>query len=133
MRLPGSMPGGLIMITGEDDQAIWQPPPAELALRRDEAHVWRARLDQPERLAEFLATLAPDERERADRFRFQKDHDHFITARGVLRALLSRYLHVSPADLSFGYSEHGKPSLAGHHSGDLRFNVSHSHELALFA
>ncbi|HKP10473.1 MAG TPA: 4'-phosphopantetheinyl transferase superfamily protein, partial [Blastocatellia bacterium] len=35
--------------------------------------------------------------------------------------------------LSFGYSEHGKPSLAGSHSGDLRFNVSHSHELALFA
>ena len=102
-------------------------------MSRDEVHVWRARLDQPQRLAEFSATLAPDEKARADRFHFQKDRNHFITARGVLRALLSRYLRVRPADLAFNYSAYGKPSLASRHGDALRFNVSHSHELALFA
>jgi 4'-phosphopantetheinyl transferase len=111
----------------------WQLPNAEMDLPRSEVHVWRARLDQPHALANWLNTLAPDERERAARFHFQKDRDHFITARALLRAILSTYLKVRPDHLSFGYTAHGKPFLVGANGGDVRFNVSHSHGLALFA
>ncbi|MFL6214166.1 MAG: 4'-phosphopantetheinyl transferase family protein [Blastocatellia bacterium] len=121
------------MFIREDTQTIWQSPPAELSLPRDEVHVWRARLDQPQRLAEFSATLAPDEQARAARYHFQKDRDHFIAARGLLRLLLSRYLQINPANFSFCYSAFGKPSLASHHGADLCFNISHSHDLALLA
>lgn len=77
--------------------------------------------------------LAMDEQARAARYRFPKDRDHFIAARGLLRVLLSRYLRVSPADFTFLYSGLGKPSLAEHQGAGLRFNVSHSHGLALLA
>jgi 4'-phosphopantetheinyl transferase len=133
MRLAESVFGSLFMLTDEDAQTIWQPPPAELSLARDEVQVWRARLDPSPQLADFSAMLAADERARALRYRYQIDRQHFIAARGLLRLLLSRYLGVSPADLSFRYSALGKPSLAGEHNADLRFNVSHSHGLALLA
>ena len=121
------------MRTDENAETIWQPPGVELRLPHHEVHVWRARLDLPRALPGFLATLAPDEQGRAARFHFQKDRDHFIAARGLLRAILSRYLTRRPDELSFSYSAHGKPSLASEHGSDVRFNVSHSHGVALFA
>ena len=83
-------------------------------------------------------------------------------ARGLLRAILGRYLGVEADQLRFGYSAHGKPSLAGNRgqgsgareqgsgvggefgphpwpllpgpcASSLRFNLSHSHSLALYA
>ena len=104
-------------------------------LGRDEVHVWRASLDQaPARIQGFLHTLAADERARAERFYFERDRDHFIVARGVLRAILGRYSSRAPEGLSFCYGAHGKPALAGHSGADaIRFNVSHSGELALYA
>jgi 4'-phosphopantetheinyl transferase len=121
------------MLSDQDSETIWQPPNADQSLPHDEVHVWRASLDQPPWLSDFFATLAADERERAARFHFQKDRDHYITARGLLRTLLSHYLKLRPHDLSFGYSAHGKPFLVSPPASDLRFNVSHSHGLGLFA
>src|SRR5690349_18966903 len=77
MRLSESTFGSLIMLTDEDAQTIWQMPPAELSLPRDEVHVWRARLDRPQQLADLRATLAPDEQARAARYYFQVDREHF--------------------------------------------------------
>jgi 4'-phosphopantetheinyl transferase len=76
--------------------------------------------------------LSADERERASRFRFARDRDRFIGARGLLREILALYLNASPERLSFGYGAHGKPFLAGEHS-TLRFNVSHSFDTMLLA
>jgi 4'-phosphopantetheinyl transferase len=111
------------------------PPPARLALPARELHVWRARLDLPgEVLDRLRAGLAEDERARADRFRADVDRRHFVAARGTLRVLLGRYLAVRPADVAFRYSAYGKPALARPASaGRLRFNVSHSGGLALYA
>ena len=112
--------------------ATWSPPPPSLALGDDEVHVWRAELDPATEVIERLQqTLAADERERADHFYFERDRRHFTVARGVLRALLGRYLGEEPNRLRFNYSPHGKPALAT--DGDLRFNLSHSHGLALYA
>jgi len=78
--------------------------------------------------------LTADERARAERFYFRKDREHFIVARGLLRIILGRYLKIDPGQLRFCYSAHGKPSLArGSGGDDLRFNLSHAVELALFA
>ncbi len=115
--------------------ACWQTPPADLRLESGEAHVWLGALDAPpEKLQELRAVLHPDELARADRF-FQAHHRvHSAAARGVLRTLLGRYLGVAPQSVEFQFNSFGKPSLAGAlAAGGLRFNVSHSHGLALFA
>jgi 4'-phosphopantetheinyl transferase len=98
-------------------------------------HVWRAALDVPESQVRSLwDTLTADERQRAERFFFEKDRTHFVVARGLLRVLLGRYLRQDPPRLRFTYGPHGKPALATDPGGvALRFNVSHSHGLALYA
>jgi 4'-phosphopantetheinyl transferase len=114
---------------------VWNPPPRTLVLDCDEVHIWRATLDRaPSQIQDFLHTLAADEQARASRFYFARDREHFIVARGVLRAVLGCYLNRAPECLSFCYGAHGKPGLAGQHDEDaIRFNVSHSHGLALYA
>jgi 4'-phosphopantetheinyl transferase len=95
-----------------------------------EVHVVRRALPAPtERLAALRALLSPDERERAERFLLDQDRNEFESARGYLRELLAGYLTIDAASLHFTYNNHGKPEL----SGDLRFNVSHSGGLALYA
>ncbi|HEX8652350.1 MAG TPA: 4'-phosphopantetheinyl transferase superfamily protein [Pyrinomonadaceae bacterium] len=113
----------------------WSASPHTLRLAGDEVHVWRASLQcSAQRVEGLLSTLTGDERGRADRFYFPKDRDYFIVARGLLREILSCYLGVRPHQLRFSYSSYGKPSLTGEFDADtLRFNLSHSHGLALFA
>jgi 4'-phosphopantetheinyl transferase len=110
---------------------MWSSAPESLSLSSGEIHVWRARLEQPAEVQEsFLRTLADDERARADRFHFEKHRRRFVLARGFLRALLGRYLEIEPAEVAFAYGPYGKPSLAD--DSDLQFNMSHSHELAVY-
>lgn len=112
------------------------PPDGSLDLDRATVHVWQARLDQfAVRQGQMLELLSADERERAARFHFAKDRRHFIVARALLRTLLARYLNLPPHHLSFSYGPYGKPALAGEGESRalLRFNVSHSHGVALYA
>ncbi len=75
--------------------------------------------------------LSAEEKERVARFRKERPRKEFILTRGTLRCLAAAYLGASPLDLSFRYSEYGKPILDG--PGDLHFNVSHTDGLALIA
>jgi 4'-phosphopantetheinyl transferase len=113
----------------------WRPPSAELTLSSSEVHVWQASLDPAASCVEQLQrTLSAEELHRAARFHFPRDRRRFIVARGVLRDILSRYLSVPPAELGFRYSAYGKPALADMTDEEgLCFNMSHSHEMALFA
>ena len=113
----------------------WSLPPAHLVLPRDEIHVWCASLDQPPARAAYLEqTLSLDERSRAQRYRFARDRQHFIIRRGLLRQMLGDYLGIEPGSLRFRSGPYGKPELAEMPGAYMpHFNVSHSHELALFA
>jgi 4'-phosphopantetheinyl transferase len=106
-----------------------------LTLQSDEVHVWRAVLDVPEAQVRSLwYTLTADERQRAERYVFEQDRTHFVVARGLLRVLLGGYLRQDPPHLRFTYGPYGKPALATDTGrASLRFNVSHSHGLALYA
>jgi 4'-phosphopantetheinyl transferase len=114
--------------------AIWRHPPVWPALSRDEVHVWRAVLVQPNPVIQALwYTLDQGERDRAERFHFQHDRERFIVAHGLLRTILGGYLGVVPRQLRFCYGAYGKPGLAPECDTALSFNLSHAHELALFA
>ncbi len=96
--------------------------------------VWVTSLDQlADRAGDFRSVLAGDERARADRFYFERDRRRFVVCRGVLRMLLSDELDVDPGRIEFSYGPYGKPSIASPRGRDVKFNVSHSDGLALFA
>jgi 4'-phosphopantetheinyl transferase len=113
---------------------------------KDVVHVWRANLAT---VADELGNLlCAGERARAARLVSERNRLLWIRSRGVLRALLARYLLLDPRALRFSREQHGKPMLdstgarpapaAGpgserSASADLRFNLSHSGELALYA
>lgn len=107
-----------------------EPPP----LRSDEVHVWQADLESLSIPESCETILSPDECQRAARFRFTRDQGRYKHCRLLLRMLLAKYLQIEPAHISFCYSAHGKPSLAGNvGTSDVRFNLSHSGEKAVFA
>ena len=109
------------------------PLSVTLTLKLDDVHLWHATLD--DRLVDRLEPLlSEDERMKAERFRFDKDRNRYIVARGLLRTILASYLHIGPPELRFSYADKGKPNLE--HSDDnnsLKFNLAHSHEMAIYA
>src|SRR5215468_1627086 len=103
-------------------------------LARDEVHSWCFRLDvPPETSACLYATLTGDERNRSARLRLEGDRQRFIVAHGMLRELLGRYLGAHPGQIRFVYNAFGKPDLPPDFGPPLKFNLSHSADLALVA
>ncbi len=114
------------------ESKIWARPPHSLKIEMGEVHVWRAGLDRADSVVQELReTLGADEIDRANRFHFERHRRDFIVGRGLLRRLLGLYLGVEPAALKFSYGPYGKPALDS--SDRLRFNMSNSHGVALFA
>jgi 4'-phosphopantetheinyl transferase len=67
--------------------------------------------------------LSEDERQRAERFHFVRDHHMFTACRAKLRRLLAERTGTLPESLTFDYGHRGKPSLRG---SALSFNLSHA-------
>ena len=129
--------------------------PHPVGTPRQEIHIWRVPLVQPQTVADRLEQLLDsEERERAARFHFAEDRIRYTIAHGALRSILARYLNQAPADLSFQRGRFGKPCLsfpteprgrkraAGRResgaapaqpSPALHFNLSHSRDLAVIA
>jgi 4'-phosphopantetheinyl transferase len=104
------------------------------ALAEKELHVWRASLDAPPLVLRRLTnTLNTNEKERAERFLVPQAREHFAASRGVLRGLLATYLEIDPVSVELQYGPEGKPSLSSLHNSQIRFSVSHSQGMGLFA
>ena len=110
----------------------WPPGPVRPLLAPGEIHLWRATLDDPVRLAGAEAVLSRDELLRAGRFAHVLDRERFISAHGALRMVLGLYVSMDPQSLEFRTGPMGKPALVQTFT-DLRFNLSHSGDLALIA
>lgn len=125
-----------------------------IVLMRNTVQVWQISLQgfaskSDELIRYYRACLSPDEKDKADRFRFPEDRRRFTIARGTLRHLLSHQLNQNPQDVVFCYGKYGKPSVAavGSQANETRtsfhslaeagcefhFNLSHSGEMALCA
>ena len=100
-----------------------------------EVHVWQWDLDlcdgDFDRYWEMLST---QERERADKFRFERHRRRFVAGRGELRRLLSRYLGLSPKEVALDYGSDGKPFCTIQPPEcNICFNLSHSENAAALA
>ncbi len=94
-------------------------------------HIWRADLDAVGPQVERLLDEA--ERERAARIVREPAKRRWTAARGVLRMLLGAYVRVEPSALRFALGAYGKPRLAFPEARRLRFSLSHSGGLAVYA
>jgi 4'-phosphopantetheinyl transferase len=110
-----------------DPRTALEPCPA--------VEVVASRLDLDPGAVDALAGwLHDDECRRAGRFRLARDRRRYVVARGLLRTLLAARLGTHPRSVELCCGAHGKPRLApGSAAGDLRFNVSHTGDFALFA
>lgn len=88
-----------------------------------EIHVWSIPLDAAE-----TPPPTPGESARAARFRTTDLQRRYLRSHGALRAILRQY---TEARLDFAITENGKPFLTG--DAHLKFNLSHSREMALVA
>ena len=79
----------------------------------------------------YRSTLSLDERHRADRFRFENLKLSYTLSRGGLRILLAHYLGRLPNEIELVSGPKGKPALRD--SSPVRFNASHSGQMALYA
>lgn len=113
-------------------QTFWPAAPSQPALLPSEVHLWRTSLTDPSHLSDCRSVLSRDEILRAARFHFEEDATRFIVTRGTVRMILARYLGEDPAIIELCTAPHGKPYLK-HTFMDLRFNVSHSRDIAIIA
>ena len=109
----------------------WQAAPETAVLEHNEVHLWRVWLTQAAAADRLWPLLAADEAARARAFVFARHRQAFVTARGMLRLILSRYVGEPAAELRFDYGARGKPRL--HEDQGVQFNLSHSGEMALVA
>jgi 4'-phosphopantetheinyl transferase len=136
---PGAAPPASAGTPGD-----WAEGPERPALGTGVVHVWRADLQTLG--DELCELLCEQELARAQRLLSGRGRLLWTRSRGLLRALLGRYLALDPRALRFLEGPHGKPELAGPRdgrrlpvrdggarTGRLSFNLSHSGRLALYA
>ncbi len=115
------------------EHITWQKTHSVKITAEAELHLWRIRFRPDKKAIGELATLlSREEKERAERFRFNADRERFVFAHGYLRILLGQYLCKNPAEIKIFLNDKGKPGIrADDGSTPLRFNVSHSADLSL--
>ena len=106
---------------------------SDFQLSSHTVHIWQTNLTRsPQHLEFYQSILADDELKRARRFKFERDQQAFMIARGTLRMILSHYLNLAPKQIQFKYSSNGKPSL-DQAPLPLNFNLSHAYGKAIYA
>jgi 4'-phosphopantetheinyl transferase len=101
------------------------------ALKSNQIHIWRLDLGlaiQSQNLTKMLKLLSEAEIERIKSFHSSDRYHQFIITRAVLRILLARYSGIEPEQVEINSGNNGKPF-----SPSCYFNLSHSHNLALYA
>jgi 4'-phosphopantetheinyl transferase len=74
------------------------------------------------------------ERERAGRFRFERDRNAYIAAHALVRGMLSGLVRRHPSEWRFTANTHGKPDLVPDAAvPPLHFNISHTRGLVAVA
>ncbi|HWH80062.1 MAG TPA: 4'-phosphopantetheinyl transferase superfamily protein [Candidatus Binatus sp.] len=112
----------------------WNPAPDQFTLDANCVDVWLIQIDDEAPLPSLLDLLPPAERERAARFKFDKDRRLFATAHASMRAILAKYLDGNPIELEFIEGQNGKPKFSPDFARrKVEFNLSHSHQAALLA
>ena len=92
-------------------------------LEDQNVHLWRINRSvylEKKNYSEYF--LSEDEQNRAQRFRFRKDHDLFVMGRYITKVMLAYYTGTTPESVKIVPDSFGKPRC----DINLFFNISHS-------
>lgn len=96
--------------------------------------MWAVRsLSESDCLPSLYKTLSSDELQRLAAFRFENHKNDYIAARGLLRAILGKYIGEPAEAIEFRYGPQGKPYLRDVQNCRLQFNLSHSEDCVVYA
>ncbi|MCK5683598.1 4'-phosphopantetheinyl transferase superfamily protein [bacterium] len=106
----------------------WNPKAPFPPLNADETYIFFISVTEKEKdIDTFLTSMSHGEKERARKYRFKKDKNRYIVARGMLRRILGGFLCVSASNISFTYNHYGRPLLDPKiYNTSLKFNLSYS-------
>jgi len=127
---PKRPPRAKPQVADADEVAIVKPDQSRFGPR--EVQIWGIWLTASDAaLAYYRSTLSLHESQNAEKFRFPKLKRCYTLSRGGLRILLAHYLGCPPNVIRLINGPNGKPELRD--SSPIRFNVSHSGQMALYA
>lgn len=133
-----AMPEGRLRITSGSTASLIELSRAAL-LGQDEVRIWHGSIEfGSDEIRSFSEILCEEERQRAQRFHFDKHRNRYVASRAMLRMLIAGQIGLKPAAVQFQYTKYGKPYLArgvdppASPVADLHFNVSHSEGYAAF-
>lgn len=98
-----------------------------MSTKSNSVDVWYLRTDAispAELIDRALGLISRSERERYERFVFDKHKHEYLATRWLVRDVLSKYSGKKPGDLTFTPNDFGRPLLDD--AGDLRFNVTNT-------
>lgn len=102
------------------------------AIDDSQVHVWQVNLKSRNELPKDLQDyLSPNELERAAKFKFSKDRDHFLLRHYLLKLILCEYCDCQPHELKFRYNNYNKPFINIPEFKELKFNMSSSDDLMM--
>lgn len=77
--------------------------------------------------------LIPQEVKIAGKYKLEEDSSRYIIARSYLRKILGDYLSLDPIDVKISLNKFGKPTLLTENFESIKFNLSHSGDLIVYA
>ncbi|MBI1248548.1 4'-phosphopantetheinyl transferase superfamily protein [bacterium] len=109
-------------------------PARRLEIGSSDLHLWRISADDGLPYVDRLhKSLSEAEQLRASKF-FRDEHaQQFVIYHAGLRDILARYLGVAPIEITYQASSFGKPNVISGQAGQLKFNLTHSSQLAVVA
>ncbi len=106
-----------------------------IELFEDEIHLWFTfpkKITDVALLSKYQQFLAVDERERWQRFHFDRHKHQYLVTRALVRTTLSQYADAKPENWTFSKNQYGKPAIKEPESG-LFFNLSNTETLIVCA
>lgn len=107
---------------------------ALLPLSNRDIHIWFCPLApyQHQDKAPFWEVMSTTERERNQRYRFERDQLADRISRALVRSTLAQYVDMPPQAFEFETGEHGKPEVCNAPQA-IRINLSHTSSYAVCA
>jgi 4'-phosphopantetheinyl transferase len=101
-----------------------------IVLKPDEVHFFYTIIGEIQDkvlLDKYLSISSNNEKEKINRYRFEKDRHNCLVTRGLLRYVLSEYTNIPPESLEFEENRYGKLSIKpGLTNIPIKFNLSHA-------
>lgn len=112
-------------------QSLIADPPHHTEIAAGDVHVWWSSPAPARAVVADFELLDTAERERADRFRMERDRARYVAQHAFVRRVLAPYLGLAPEAAAIEAAANGKPAVDA--AFEIEFNASRSGGLSVVA